>query len=231
MYEYEGSMKLYELAYACTVYRIFRNYDIAYDNFLNKTQPSFDMGNKEHRNKLLEWLRAWGCRQFQIDYHVQASNDLESWYEENGDMLPAPTCNLFELSTANLENIGKIYDKLTKVKASAGITVGPTGASKILFALRKDLCPPWDGEMRKHWKYNGSADDYEKFILYTKNGLRQIMDECSKYGFSLEELPRKLGKDHYSLIKLFDEYNLVIITNKFKRLDVNTIEEWYSWAR
>lgn len=224
-------MRLYEIAYACSVYRIFRNYDNAYNNFLEKTKPSLNMLKTEHINELLNWLRDWGCRQFHLSYSEQASKNLRSWYEENENLLPPLTCSLLELLPSELENTTTAYERLTQVKASNGITVGPTGASKILFALRKDIYPPWDREMRRSWNYNGTANEYKDFLLKTEKTLNQISDECLKHGFTIKELPRKLGMEHYSLIKLLDECNIVYVTNKLKKLDIETIEGWYSWSK
>lgn len=82
-------MRLYEIAYACSVYRIFRNYDIAYNNLLENTKPSLDMLKTEHRDALLTWLRAWGCRQFHNNdiEREQASINLEAWYKENESLV------------------------------------------------------------------------------------------------------------------------------------------------
>lgn len=224
-------MKLHEIAYACSVYRIL-GYDKAYDDLIKNTKPSLDMSNAEHRKVLINWLRNWGCRQFREDYTEQASENLESWYLENKNLLPPLTSNILTLIPSELQNTKIAYNKLTQKKASMSKTVGPTGASKIMFALREEIYPPWDIAMRTEWKYKkGTAQEYTEFLLTTKNNLIQIEKECLKHGFALKQLPNELGIGHYSLIKILDECNIVYITKKTKKLDFETIEEWYNWAK
>jgi len=224
-------MRLYALACACSVYRFLRKYDIAYDKFLDKTKPYLDMHNSEHRKALLKWLREWGCRQFKNTFDKEASNNLESWYTKNESLLPSPSMSLLEISDIELKHIVDAYNTLREEKASDTKTVGPTGASKILFAFREEICPPWDGAMRKKWGYSGNAESYNKFLEDTKNTLVQLKGECSRHGFTLNELPGRLGRQQSSLIKLLDEYNFVVITNAFRIPHIETIQEWYYWAQ
>jgi hypothetical protein len=225
-------IRLYELAYACYVYVGFTNFDETYRDFLTKTAPGFDMRNENHREALLGWLNKWGCRQFEKSFHKQASQNLRLWHEKNEHLLPLPGKTLLDLSEDELNNAKVIYKNLMNEKASLVKGVGPTGASKILFALRKDVFPPWDRAMRKGSARNdGSPESYKKFLLDTKNQLLQLEVECKEYGIILSELPRILERPEASLVYLVDEYDWVVITRRCLPPPVDKLEKWYHWAK
>jgi len=71
-------VRLFQLAYACRLYGEFTDFDATYERFLSVTHPSFDVLNASHRKALFKWLNAWGCRQFAVDYHGLASENLKS---------------------------------------------------------------------------------------------------------------------------------------------------------
>jgi len=223
-------MRLFELTVACYIYPIIAGYDKSYCEFLKKTSPSLNMLDSEHRKSLLIWLRKWGCRQFESDYGDKASNNLKSWYKVHNNLLPSLKKSILDISNNELKNTVKAYDTLKKVRASESKTVGPTGASKILFALRSNLCPPWDIAMR-NGRYNGNAESYKKFLLYVREELAQLQKDCKKFGITMSGLPRKLGQAQSSLIKLVDEYHVVFVTRKFAVPGIEMVEEWVKWAK
>ncbi len=223
-------MKLYELACACYVYAGFTNFDETYCDFLEQTKSFLDMRSETHRKALLEWLNNFGCRQFEKSFYEKASQNLRVWYEEDGHLLPPLEKALQFLSDDELDNAKIAYKNLMNVKASETKRVGPTGAAKILFTLRKDAFPPWDGAIRGN-RYDDSPESYRKFLITTKQQLFQLETECKEYGISLAELPELLGRSSSSLVKLVDEYNWVTITRGCLPPTLDELETWYQWAR
>lgn len=225
-------MRLYELACACYVYAGFTDFDKTYCNFLRSTAPDLDMRNEKHREALLEWLNKFGCRQFEKSFHKQASQNLKRWYEENEHLLPPPGRMLLDLSEDELNNAEDTYKNLMNEKASSVKRVGSTGAAKILFTLRKDAFPPWDGAIRKGPpRYDESPKSYKKFLIDTRQQLLELDEECKKNGISAFELPSELGRPSSSLVKLVDEYNWVVKTRNCKPLPVDKLKKWYRWAK
>ena len=231
-------MNLYELAYACYLYGHFTNFDISYDRFLRATAPSFDMQSGAHRKALLKWLNSWGCRQFAKDFHAQASENLKHWHEDNEHLLPQLGKQLLDLSGDELDSAKMAYGSLVDVQASLrrrgsnefSKSVGPTGAAKILFALRKDAFPPWDIKIRKRLGYDGVSPSYKKYLKDVQEILHQLKAECQKHGTELSKLPQTLGRPSSSLVELVDEYNWITITNSCPPPSLNCLEMWYRWA-
>lgn len=69
-------MTLAELAFSCACYGRSTDYDKPYLDFLQSTNGELDLSNPQHRKLLLVWLNQWGCRQFAVEYHKQASTVL-----------------------------------------------------------------------------------------------------------------------------------------------------------
>lgn len=230
------TIRLYELAYVSNVFKIMRNYDSAYRNFLSETAPCFNIHKDAHREALFEWLNKWGCR-LDRNYKEQFESELKSWYAKCKDLLPPPSLRLPDISDAELEHVldrvGRAYEELHNTKASPRRNIGATCASKILYALRNEVCPPWDTEMRKKWQYNEDAESYKEFLVTTRNELNQLRVECQKHGFDIVVLPQRIYGHQSSLIKLLNEYNFLKAreTEEFKIPTVDVIEKWYQWTR
>lgn len=134
-------MTLSELAFACFLYSRLTDYDNSYLLFLQSTNGSPDLSNPEHRKALLAWLNRWGCRQFALEYHEHASGEILSWHNEYSSTLFPRDRNLWELSEPELASAGAAYESLSsriasyraRDRNSFAVSVGPTGAAKILF--------------------------------------------------------------------------------------------------
>jgi hypothetical protein len=207
-------MNLSELAFSCFCYsRLTTNYDGSYLLFLQATQPSIDLNKSDHRRALLKWLNQWGCRQFAIDYHDHASQKLLQWHNEFGDRMPLVNKNIWELTDEDYKFIHTAYNSLVNCIASLRhrngteirVSFGPTGAAKILFAIRPNAFAPWDAPIRHSFQYDGSADSYVCFLKKVNQELQQIKPTCEANGFSLTELPTRLYRKS-SVPKLIDEY-------------------------
>jgi hypothetical protein len=176
-------MKLAELAFACYIYSHMSDYDSSYVSFLNSTTPQLDLQLEHHRTYLLKWLNNWGCRQFAREYHTRASEEIRIWYQESGArMLPA-NATLLSLSNEDLAQIEQSYARLVSRTASrrrmnngteTRVEIGPTGASKILFALRPSALIPWDDPIRKRFDADGSACSYTNFLRNVRTNLNEL---------------------------------------------------------
>lgn len=231
-------MKLAEIAFATYIYSHMTNYDQSYQHLLDNTDQ-LDLNLDTHRKFLLEWLNAWGCRQFKTNFHDLASKEILEWHQSNHSQLFSPDKQLLLLSNSELGLVEKVYDNLVcriisqrKKKKSIdneNVTIGPTGAAKILYALRPLALIPWDVPMRRKFELDGSARSYIKYLEIIRTHIRELERECVKYGFELSDLPNRLGRGKSSIVKLVDEYFWITITNKCPIPTKTEISLWESW--
>ncbi len=226
-----ASLNLFNLVFACYLFPSFeKRYGSAYEIFINKTQPIFDIHNLGHRTLLLEWLNEWGCRQFETDYHNEISEELSKWSLKYEETLPKINQCLINMSEKEIDDAAISYASLLKVSfpCSRGKkTTGPTGASKILFALRKDVYPIWDIPMRNEYK---NCPTYNEYMKLSKRELATLKTECEKNRIRLDELPALLGRKNSSLLKLLDEYRWVYITQGVTPPTIDELHKWVGWA-
>ena len=230
-------MKLYELAFACHIYSQMTDYDSSYLHFLQATSPELDLTQSRHRTELLEWLNQWGCRQFAKAYYDLAGDQIKQWYEQSSELLPPPGKPLHDLSGAELESSCVAYGRLIDRIASrhnrdarqVTVRVGPTGASKILFALRPDSLPPWDEAIRIHFSLDGSPAAYRRYLRRLRAHIADLAAACKRNGHSLDELPKLVGRPDSTLVKLLDEYHWVVVTRGCQPPPTATLAQWAIW--
>ena len=208
-------MKIEGLKEASDLYMRITNFELRYLELRRATDPELDLGRPDHRGALLSWLNQWGCRQFKISDHHVASSNILSWYKLWAARLPAREQRLCDLSEGSLEDLALAYDALRHKIAShqerstrpIRKTVGPTGASKILFALRPRVAVAWDMAMRRESTYkDGSAYNYQDFLVQVRDDLADLARECEEGGFPLCDLPDCLGRAKSTLPQLVGEY-------------------------
>ena len=232
-------MELSELAFACLLYARFTNYDDSYSSFLQSTSHHPDLVDPEHRRALLIWLNQWGCRQFASEYHDLASSEILSWHNQFNSTLFDRDKSLLELTEAEIYSVTRAYEALSNKTASfrrrkgstLRITVGPTGASKILFVIRRNALLPWDEPRRKHYGYDSSAASYSVYLHRVKSILVELEEACKGRGFTLAQLPDQLGRADSTVPKLIDEYHWVTITKSCLMPTRETFQKWAQWSQ
>ena len=208
-------MKIEALKTASHLYLHRPGFERRYLEFRRATGPELDLRRSEHRGALLSWLNQWGCRQFKISDHPLASSNILSWHDVWAARLPEREHHLCDLRQRALEDLSLAYDALRheiascQEKSTGPIrkTVGPTGASKILFALRPRVAVAWDMAMRGKSKYkDASAYSYQAFLLQVRDDLTCLARQCEEGGFPLGDLPNRLGRPNATLPQLVGEY-------------------------
>jgi len=213
-------MNLNELASACQLYNNKTNFDRSYLYFLKEIGNSLDLNKPEHRKALLIWLNSWACRQFIIDYHEFASEQIINWYTNLKSLIPEKSKNIWELTDNALEKIKILHDALSNTPVSKKYRnnkemvnhAGPTGAAKILFALRPKSLIPWDGAMRNDFEKRDSGFAYIEYIKKSNEIIRNLVIQCNNNNFEINELSEKINRSYSTILKLIDEYNWVTIT-------------------
>lgn len=219
-------MTLAELSLGCYIYARLTG---------NGYFPTLDLTKIEDCKKLLEFLfNPWGCLQFVPDHRDHAAEELKDWFQQFGSTLP--TTDIFSMTTADLDNVEKVYSNLAGRLASkrkisdkeVDVKFGPVGTAKILFALRPDTLMPWDTDIIAGLTLDDTSGSYRQMLLKAKGWLVALKGECEKNGFELEELPARVGRPKSSLPKLIDEYLWVTITKKWNLEEM--IGRWEAWS-
>lgn len=217
-------MNLNELASACNLYNSKTNFDCSYINFLNSINKSLNINKPEHRKALLVWLNSWACRQFVIEYHDFASEQILDWYINVKSLIPEKSKNIWELTDNDFNKIKILYDTLVNTPVSKKYRdnkeiinhAGPTGAAKILFALRPDTLILWDNPMQKYFNEGHNGYAYIEYIKRVNEEINDLINQCENNNFTIKELPQKINRPNSSIPKLIDEYHWVTITKKWK---------------
>jgi hypothetical protein len=217
----------------CWLYPHFGDFDSKLTDFRKMTGPDLNLDNATHRKALLEWLNSWGCRQFAKKDHIIASKSLASWGKDFVPRLPKKEEELWNLSEDKLNSANEAYNRLRDMHASnkcrmsqkCRVTFGPTGAAKVLFALRPEVFVPWDDAIRKELKFK----QYRDFLLKSQNEIRELIADAERLSIKPVNIPIAVKRPGSTLPKLVDEYNWVKIVKKVEMPDDKTIRDWISW--
>lgn len=153
--------------------------------------------------------------------------------------LPRPGTSLLDLSNADLQRAVRAYEEMHRLRGSErrqadqsySVTVGPTGAAKILFARRPDAFPPSDDPIRAALTSDGSAAPYHAFLESVQATLRVLVAAGTRHGVSPQEIPAAFGCPGVSRPKLLDEFYWVTITNGVKLLAPAELGRWEGVSR
>ena len=231
-------MKLADLAFACYIYSRMTDFDSSYRRFLEGTRPHLDPQLKEHQESLLTWLNQWGCRQFSKACYGLAAQQVAEWHKGIDAQIFPLDKDLLTLTDSEFDLAGRIYGALVdktacKRRGANGsettVTVGPTGAAKILFALRPHAFPPWDRAIRDELGFDGSAGSYSDYLRRARKHMEELRDDCNRRGICLADLPQALGRPLSSIAKLIDEYFWVTVSRKCPAPSEGEITRWTSW--
>jgi hypothetical protein len=180
--------------------------------------PTIDLTRVAHREALLVWLRAWGCRHLRRQDSRRSSDALRRWWTASARDLPPADVALTELTPAQLDAIGRAYASLARrqaaVRASGrgdvAVTFGQTAASKALFALRPEAVPPWDAPMRAAFGW-GDAEGFARYLALSREALLGL---SARLGVPVDQLPGALGRSRSSPARLVDEFLWMRITSR-----------------
>jgi len=225
-----------KIAVASLLFDSLTPYNTSLVNFRSATGDGMDLAIQEHRDALMNWLNDWGCRHLSKDQHQVASKSILDWYQTNCATFFSDKTPLWQLENQEIETVANAYGSL-KDKAGARrvrggnkreVHIGPTAASKILFAIRPKALMPWDEAMRVAFKCDGSPESYFKYLLTIRNLTLHIGNLCRNKGFQIDDLPKELGRSNSTVLALVNEYIWVTETRKVKLPSSGTLTQWAS---
>jgi hypothetical protein len=230
-------MQLHELAFGCRIYGGLTGYDSSLTRLRKATGGEVDPLNLDHQRVLFKWLNKWGCRQFSTAHHATvAAPSLVTWANDWLPTLPPVDAQLAELSAEQIDQIGLAYGALCRQLAgtrtlhsgaTSDVEYGPVGTAKTLFALRPNICPPWDLYTLSKLGFDHSAASYSKYVQRVLSDLQGVAAQAS---VGVSELPALIGRGDSTPPKLIDEYYWVTITRGFIPPKRDELANWLAWA-
>ncbi len=223
-----------KLAVACLLFDSLTPYNTSLGDFKSDTGERLDLTNTAHRRGLMDWLNDWGCRHLSKEYHNLASDSIQEWHQANSASLFTDEKPLWQLGDSDLEMAARAYgnlkDKPGAWRVRGGIRrqvhIGPTAASKVLFAIRPEALMPWDEAMRISFECDGSPESYSKYLMEIRDLTLHIGNLCGSKGFQIDDLPHKLGRPHSTVLSLVNEYIWITETRKVKPPSAETLMQW-----
>jgi hypothetical protein len=211
-------------------------YNASLAKFREAAGDRLDLRIKKHRDALLDWLNDWGCRHLSKRQHQVASRSILDWHRANSAVLFADNTPIWQLADQEIDSAANAYgslkDKMGARRSRYGnesqVHIGPTAASKILFAIRPKALMPWDEAMRKHFECDGSPESYSKYLIEIRNLTLHIGKLCRNKGFQSDDLPYKLGRLNSTVLALVNEYIWVITRDDMKLPSSRTLRQWAS---
>jgi hypothetical protein len=182
------------------------------------TRPAIDLSVRAHREALLRFLRAWGCRHLRRDDTGRSSRALASWWSRFGPTLPPEASPLTELDDTQLAALGQTYAALARSPAAfrvsrggdVSVSFGDTAAAKALFAIRPQAVPPWDEPMRRAFGWGRvDAEEYATFLTAVRGSLMGLAERLQ---VEPSQLPAALDRPTSTPVKIVDELLWVRIT-------------------
>jgi len=211
-------------------------YNTSLVNFRSTIGDRLDLAIQEHRDALLNWLNDWGCRHLSKDQHQVASKSILDWYQRNCATLFSDKTPLWQLADQEIDSAANAYGSLkdrmgarrSRYSNESEVHIGPTAASKILFAIRPKALMPWDEAMRKSFKCDGSPESYFKYLVTIRNLTSHIGHLCRSKGFQIDDLSEKIGRPDSTVLELINEYVWLTETREIKLPSSEILTQWAS---
>ena len=227
---------LCKLALASTLYDSLTPFNRSLGRLDKATDGNMNLNNPQHRLSLLRWLNEWGCRNLPKEQHDVASNSILKWYQVYGASLFSNERSIWDSVDGELEIAARSYGSLkdeigawrVRGKSKRKVHIGPTAASKILFAIRPKALMPWDEAMRKSFGCDGSPESYYEYLIEIRDLALHIGDLCRNKGFQIDDLPQKLWRPNSTVLAFVNEYIWVTVTRKVELPSSETLTQWAS---
>ncbi len=227
---------LSKIAMAGFLFNSLTPYNTSLVNFRSAIGDRLDLSIQEHRAALMNWLNDWGCRHLSKGQHQVASKNISEWYKQDCATLFSDKTPLWQLKDQETEAAANAYGSLkdrigarrSRYGNESEVHIGPTAASKILFAIRPKALMPWDEAMRESFKCDGSPKSYFKYLKIIRDLTLHIGDLCRNKGFQIDDLPQKLGRPNSTVLALVNEYIWITETRKIELPSSETLTQWAS---
>jgi hypothetical protein len=176
------------------------------------TGRRLDLAVPGHRDALLTWLNAWGCR-IRLPRPGESTpfqDSIGAWWEEWAGALPSRP--LHRLTDSDVRRLGEAHASLAALPVTAGVPIrrlSSTAAAKALFALRPQTVMPWDAAIALALH---GARDGDAFARHQALGREWSRSLLAGTGLTESRLTAAARRPGSTLARLLDEYCFVHIT-------------------
>ena len=203
---------LADLRAAVTTFSALGDVDRATRELRAATGRELDLAEPGHRDALLVWLNAWGCRirTPRPGERTSFQDSIAAWWTEWRPRLPSRP--LHRLTDRDIARLGEAHASLAGLPATTGgapRTLSSTAAAKALFALRPRTVMPWDAAIALALH---GARDGDAFAHHQALGRDWAAALLADTGLTEPRLAAAAGRPGASLAKLLDEYCYIEIT-------------------
>lgn len=172
------------------------------------------------------------------EHHEIASASLLIWYQKCGASLFSVDRFLWELTDEEIAAAASSYGSLKDMTGAwrrrdsraFPVQIGPTAASKVLFALRPKALPPWDEAMRAGFGCDGSPESYLRFLGDVRLLAQRTAAHCQEAGFGISALPCKLGCSGASVAELINKYLWLKHARGWTPPEPDIVAKWAEWG-
>jgi hypothetical protein len=181
------------------------------------TGRRLDLAVPVHRDALLRWLNAWGCR-IRLPRPGEPTpfqNAMAVWWTAWDGALPRRP--LARLTDPDVRGLGEAHASLAALPVTAGATLrtlSSTAAAKALFALRPRTVVPWDAAIALALHGARDGDAFARHQALGREWSRALLADT---GLPEARLAEAVGRRGATLPRLLDEYCYVRITYDGRR--------------
>jgi len=224
-------MKLYELAYACRLYREVAQFDSAYSEMRKALGQNADLGAEVQQGALMRFLNDWRCRIPEKNFPALKER-LQQWAFLWIPKLPDGGKDLRSLNDHERAQVGDSYEKLLML--GVGLHFQDTAAAKTLHALRPHALPMWDNEIKDRFSAGGLSNRspgqiYSDFLCHVAREISDLEEDVRRLKYSLSDVPQLVRRSGASLVKLADEYYWITITSRHMVPTRDEFQQWLQW--
>jgi hypothetical protein len=224
-----------KIAVAGLLFDSLTSYNASLAKFRKATRHKLDLHRQGHRDALLKWLNDWGCRHLSRNQHKLASKSILDWYQGDCSIPSSDRTPIWQLEDGQIETAADAYgclkDRMGARHSRRGnelrVHIGPTAASKILFAIRPRALMPWDDAMRVAFNLDESRKSYFKYLVEIRDLTLHIEDLCRSKGFQIDDLPGRIDRGRSTVVELLNEY-IWVRTRGIELPSSETLTHWAS---
>jgi hypothetical protein len=225
-------MKVYELAYACRLYREVSQFDPAYRKMRDALGRNPNLASQTTSEALMRFLNDWRCRIPEKNFS-SLKERLQHWTSVWIPQLPETGRDVCSLNDHECAQVGVSYEELLRL--GTGLHFQDTAAAKTLHALRPEALPMWDNKI-KDWfsASSGLAGEppghiYSNFVRHVANQISDLEQDVRRLKRSLTDVAQLVQRSGASLVKLVDEYYWITISSSHAVPTRDELEQWLSW--
>jgi len=184
-----------------------------YDALWSQTQGQLNLHNGEHRKVLLAWLNQWNSRTAKVTFPFAALRRCQ-------DRWRLPDKDIANLRSSDLDALCGAYETLVEINH-----IGPTIASKVLFAACPRAAMMWDKAIQVRLDLSSRTDGYRRLLEQSHREAATLIESAAHSGVPMRRVLR--GGRAHTLARLLDAYHWITITRGHVIPSCKEVQWWF----